>query len=148
MATAYSAVSIQVSCDSHLLRWVYLGIDDASMKSTNRGGGSRPSPLNSSKSFTRYDVPAPAGTSRNRASTVSTGATPGIHGPRRTSTQVEGSQPHKDVFERASSEDTPDVKLSEAGMQSLPEGFDNLPIELASLADRWGLLCVIRRYFC
>ena len=106
------------------------------MKSTTRGGGSRPSPLNSSKSFTRYDAPAPAGTSRNRASTVSSGAIPGIREPKRTSTQTENSRPHKDVFERASIEDAREGKLSEAGTETLPEGFDSLPIELASLADR------------
>ena len=106
------------------------------MKSTARGGGSRPSPLNSSKSFTRFDAPAPAGPSRNRASTVSTAAKPpAFPGPRRTSTQVEGSL-QKDVFERASSEDVPDGTLSDVGKDDLPEGFDSLPIELASLADR------------
>ena len=106
------------------------------MKPTARGGGSRPSPLNSSKSFTRFDAPAPTGPSRNRASTVSTGANPpAFPGPRRTSTQVEGSL-QKDVFERASSEDAPDVALSDVGKENLPDGFDNLPIELASLADR------------
>ncbi|KAK5936793.1 hypothetical protein PMZ80_010912 [Knufia obscura] len=92
--------------------------------STNK---SRPSPL-STKSFTRFEPPAsPATSHRSRASTVASPVYP------RKSVEEE----RQDVFNKKQEEeeDEPSPKLDKT--LSLPERFDELPIELASLTDRF-----------
>lgn len=93
--------------------------------STNK---SRPSPL-STKSFTRFEPPAsPATSHRSRASTVASPVYP------RKSVEEE----RQDVFNKKQEEeeDEPSPKLDKT--LSLPERFDELPIELASLTDRYA----------
>ncbi|ETN42983.1 uncharacterized protein HMPREF1541_02141 [Cyphellophora europaea CBS 101466] len=84
----------------------------------------RPSPL-SSKSFARYEPPSPG---RTRASTVASPVS--LKSPKK-------DQGREDVFEKQ--EETEDEALSPAigKTNSLPDKFDELPIELASLTDRF-----------
>ncbi|KAK5079897.1 hypothetical protein LTR70_005628 [Exophiala xenobiotica] len=88
---------------------------------------SRPSPL-STKSFTRYEPPAlPATSNRSRASTI---ASP-VH------LRKSIDEDRQDVFNKKQEddEDLSSPKLGEA--HTLPERFDELPMELASLTDRF-----------
>jgi hypothetical protein len=97
------------------------------MSRTISGGSARnrPSPL-SSKSFARYEPPTSPG--RHRASTVASPVS--SKSPRK-------DQSNDDVFEKPEEEDeeplTPEIGKS----TSLPDKFDELPIELASLTDRF-----------
>jgi len=89
---------------------------------------SRPSPL-SSKSFQRYE---PASTSpstgRSRAST--------IQGPESRMSQPNGVTGAEDVFDKTVDEEEEPLSPDLGRAQSLPDRFDELPIELASLTDR------------
>ncbi|EXJ58159.1 hypothetical protein A1O7_05584 [Cladophialophora yegresii CBS 114405] len=90
----------------------------------------RPSAL-STKSFTRYEpsLTSPTSTSRSRASTIQ--SVTDVKSPKK----VDGSP--EDVFDKSIAEDneppSPDLDRS----NSLPDRFDELPIELASLCDRF-----------
>jgi hypothetical protein len=92
----------------------------------------RPSPL-SSKSFARYEPPVSSSPSsqpnvRNRASTVQSPVT--VKPPRRDTLS-------EDVFEKKNEDDEEPVSPSIAKSTSLPDKFDELPIELQSLTDRF-----------
>ena len=108
----------------------------------------RPSALEPAKSFTRYE---PSKTSpalgRNRASTTLPGTPPSrletttAYPASPTSPERSTRMRAEDVFEkRASPEDAPMSPEVDhralARSQSLPERFDELPIELISLTDR------------
>ena len=86
----------------------------------------RPSPL-SAKSFTRYEPPvSPIASNRSRASTISSPTYP------RKSIEED----RQDVFnKKPEDEEIESPKLDRT--KSLPEQFDDLPIELASLTDRY-----------
>jgi hypothetical protein len=98
------------------------------MSRTMSGGSARnrPSPL-SSKSFARYEPPSSPG--RHRASTVAS--------PVSAKSSRKDQSNNDDVFEKPEEEDqeplTPEIGKS----TSLPDKFDELPIELASLTDRF-----------
>ncbi|KAK4936689.1 hypothetical protein LTR10_022476 [Elasticomyces elasticus] len=90
---------------------------------------SRPSAV-STKSFTRFEPePSTSPLGRSRASTIQ--AVPSSKSPRKPSFG------HEDVFEKPIDEEneapSPDLGRS----QTLPDRFDELPIELASLVDRF-----------
>jgi len=88
---------------------------------------SRPSPL-STKSFTRYEPPAsPATSHRSRSSTIPSPVYP------RKSIEEE----RQDVFNKKQEEEEDDSSPKLDRTHSLPERFDELPIELASLTDRY-----------
>lgn len=90
------------------------------------GNKNRPSPL-SSKSFVRYE-PTTAST-RNRASTVASPAS--VKSPQHKEQSTE------DVFEKPEEDEAEPISPSIAKSTSLPDKFDELPIELASLTDRF-----------
>jgi hypothetical protein len=104
----------------------------------------RPSAISSGKSFTRFEPSkASLGLSRNRASTVQGRVSPII--PEAVaiySTSPEGASRNRtdDVFEKTNNEDDEasgsEMDRSVSRTQSLPERFDELPIELKSLTDR------------
>lgn len=88
----------------------------------------RPSPL-STKSFTRYEPPAsPASSTRSRASTI---ASPELS---RKSLEEE----RQDVFNRKREEEEESTSANIDKAESLPDHFDELPVELASLTDRYA----------
>lgn len=89
----------------------------------------RPSAL-SAKSFTRYEPPAtPASPSRSRASTI---ASPPL-------ARKSVDEDRQDVFNKKEEDDTSDISPRLDRTNSLPERFDELPIELASFTDRYEL---------
>jgi hypothetical protein len=85
----------------------------------------RPSPL-SSKSFARYEPPTSPG--RNRASTVASPVS--VKSPLK-------QQERDDVFEKKEEEEDEPLSPNISKSNSLPDKFDELPIELASLTDRF-----------
>ncbi|KIW91740.1 uncharacterized protein Z519_07708 [Cladophialophora bantiana CBS 173.52] len=88
----------------------------------------RPSAL-STKSFTRYEPPASSSsTGRNRASTIQ--SITSLKSPKKQDAS-------EDIFEKPINEEDepPSPDLDRAN--SLPDRFDELPIELASLTDRF-----------
>ncbi|KAJ9606892.1 hypothetical protein H2200_008902 [Cladophialophora chaetospira] len=89
----------------------------------------RPSAL-STKSFTRYEPSAPSPTSgRSRASTIQ--STTDMKSPKKVDVSPE------DIFDKPITEEheppSPDLERT----SSLPDRFDELPIELASVCDRF-----------
>lgn len=96
----------------------------------NSSAGSLPQrPLAfSTKSFTRFEPPSSAVPSahRHRASTLSTPVLP------RKSPEEE----RKDIFNKVEIQDDEPVSADLSRTSSLPDKFDELPIELASLTDR------------
>ena len=89
-------------------------------------GKNRPSPL-SSKSFVRYEPATSPG--RHRASTVA--STVSTKSPKK---QVSGLE---DVFVKPEDDADEPISPDISKSNSLPDKFDELPIELASLTDRF-----------
>ncbi|KAL8243640.1 hypothetical protein R6Q59_009898 [Mikania micrantha] len=83
----------------------------------------------SNKSFTRYEPSSPTSptTARSRASTLNTPVVP------RKSQEDE----RKDVFNKSETAEDETFSHDLSRTNSLPEQFDELPIELASLTDRF-----------
>lgn len=100
----------------------------------------RPTAPHATKSFTRYEPSLNSpGTGRSRASTVQSSKSG-------YSTQISdepvspGKRPSKeynDVFVKATEEEGDQLSPSLSRSQSLPERFDELPVEVASLIDRY-----------
>ena len=105
---------------------------------------SRPSAVQTAKSFTRFEpAKTSPGLGRNRASTIQSGASPSrtellISSP--TSPDRPPDARPEDIFEKPNIEEdaalSPVLEVALPRSQSLPERFDELPIELMSLTDR------------
>ena len=102
-----------------------------------------PTRLNSSKSFTRYESPHRTSTpTRSRASTLANevlSPTLSQSPDDNIGQEIDG---HEKVFEVGDSGDGgPEVVdatvPSTTSLETIPEGFDKLPIELISLTDRY-----------
>jgi hypothetical protein len=102
--------------------------------------GSKPKPIQT-KSFSRLESSGPTSPFvRNRATTIQNVVVPKIVTPLPMSPQDPSTQ-GKDIFEKRPSLDETDGENSDlehslSRSQSLPERFDELPIELISLTDR------------
>ena len=89
----------------------------------------RPSAL-STQSFTRYEPPAPLSPSgRSRASTIQ--SVPPPKSPKKVDASSE------DIFEKSMNEENEPLSPVLDKTNSLPDRFDEMPIELASLTDRF-----------
>jgi hypothetical protein len=101
----------------------------------------RPYPLLLSKSFSRAEQGSPGHSTRNqRANTVQSAVIPestksSIADKRKSRNDLEKAQTPTDIFEKS-----PD---GEEVTGKLPIDFDQLPIELVSLTDRWVVLMII-----
>ncbi len=103
---------------------------------SNRKSENRPRPLHISKSFTRAEPTSQdLSTRAQRASTIQNGVIPEVVMAKSSTASAE-EKPRKqpDVFERISEDGG-----SSGGVGKLPDDFDELPIELASLCDRYEL---------
>ncbi|KPI41105.1 Vacuolar protein sorting-associated protein 9b [Cyphellophora attinorum] len=89
-------------------------------------GKNRPSPL-SSKSFARYEPSTTS--SRDRASTIAS--------PVSVKSPLHNGPSKEDVFEKPEEDEDEPISPSITKSTSLPDKFDELPIELASLTDRF-----------
>ncbi|KAI9846756.1 MAG: hypothetical protein M1837_003605 [Sclerophora amabilis] len=103
----------------------------------------RPRALQSSKSFSRLEPAASSPLSRSRAAALEDSTTPEYSSPDRLQTSPDGlhSGGSVDVFDRKDGDDDEGKENVTAewmsGLKDLPEGFDELPIELISLTDRF-----------
>ena len=105
---------------------------------------SRPSALSSNKSFTRYEPSPPSPTSRrSRASTnQSFKRVDSLQNESPLSPSQSLGHGSVDVFEKTEEDDSEQASPSISRSQTLPENFDELPIEVASLVDRYELPCI------
>ena len=91
-----------------------------------------------SKSFSRIE-PTRSSPLRSRANTLSHGVVPAQDNPLSPEAMgdVNSKLQHEDVFEKNSPNGTSTVNSDQPlSPQEIPEGFDDLPIELVSLIDR------------
>ena len=97
-----------------------------------------------SKSFTRLDSPHASPVSRSRASTLQNGTSPGSSNTETIALPLEGNAKgglqENDIFEKdnlvsGAQGSVQDVNELDSP-QGIPDGFDELPIELISLIDR------------
>ena len=97
-----------------------------------------------SKSFTRLDSPHASPISRSRASTLQNGTSPGSLNIETIALSLEGNAKgglqENDIFEKdnlvsGAQGSVQDVNELDSP-QGIPDGFDELPIELISLIDR------------
>jgi hypothetical protein len=102
----------------------------------------RPSKPHSSQSFSRYEAPRVGTPTRSRASTLQNELSPSFSNLEKTKSAellAGSSKREDDIFEKRSAEDGKDVSKDSGSSpvaDGLPAGFDELPIELISLADR------------
>ena len=109
----------------------------------DRGSGPRPQALQISKSFSRLEPSRSSPLNRSRATTLQNGSIPEATSSDAEGQSYNGSNPQQkaDLFEQATSNsgkhgsarDTDPLSPQD---QEVPEGFDDLPIELVSLIDR------------
>ena len=97
-----------------------------------------------SKLFTRLDSPHASPISRSRASTLQNGTSPGSLSTETIALPLEGNSrgglQENDIFEKdnlvsGAQGSVQDVNELDSP-QGIPDGFDELPIELISLIDR------------
>ena len=105
--------------------------------------GARPSPhAHSSKSFSRYEPSMPVTATRSRESTLQNEVLSSVRNPEQMGSDImpNGELTREgDVFEKRSSEDGKGGSKPASSsplVVGLPDGFDELPIELVSLTDR------------
>ena len=106
-----------------------------------RNADARPKPIHTSRSFTRMDNGPGSGSPRKRASTLQEQGIPAVPQPRAiaTSPELVGKKHVADVFENRDDDEeqvqsgtgTPGPELQ------LPSTFDELPIEIRSLTERF-----------
>ncbi|KAK5056079.1 hypothetical protein LTR84_012630 [Exophiala bonariae] len=89
----------------------------------------RPTAL-STKSFTRYE-PSPPSSSTSRARASTTSSVSSLKSPKKDPAHLQ------DVFQKPINEDSEPPSPDIARAHTLPDQFDELPIELASLTDRF-----------
>lgn len=129
----------------HRLSFVFKEVLRLSIKMStsfpsSHSGLSRPATLHGSKSFSRMEHPSPL--TRPRASTLQNGRLPeSVSLGQTPSFRDERSTPQKgDIFEKDPTTALHGVDGAAAAIQELkqlPAGFDDLPIELVSLTDRF-----------
>ena len=107
--------------------------------STTKNAG-RPKPIHTARSFSRMEAPTKAPSPRKRASTLQEAGIPAVPAARHLSGSQETDGKRKDVFEYHEEEEeehaqsgsnTPGPELN------LPSTFDELPIEIKSLTERF-----------
>ena len=102
-------------------------------------GSSRPQTPHMSNSFSRLISSPPSHHARSRATTFQTSSIAGKLGPDMTTSlsNEDSKEKQEDIFEKSSLVSGAEGTLSEIeSPQDVPEGFDELPIELISLIDR------------
>ena len=110
----------------------------------DHGSGPRPQTLQISKSFSRLEPSRSSPLARSRASTLQNGTISESLSPDTEGHLRSGNSPQQktDVFEKANSSSGRDGAARDSEPlspqdQEVPEGFDDLPIELISLIDRY-----------
>lgn len=109
----------------------------------DHGSGPRPQTLQISKSFSRLEPSRSSPLARSKANTLQNGSILETTSSDAESQSHDGSNPQQkaDLFEKATSKSGKDGSARDTDPlspqdQEVPEGFDELPIELVSLIDR------------
>lgn len=101
----------------------------------------RPKALHASKSFSRLEPASQSPLSRSRASTIQGPSIPEILYPQNASLSLESDEKEQkgDIFTTEDDEESVDGALDEADAPSikLPDTFEELPIEIRSLTERF-----------
>lgn len=103
----------------------------------------RPQTLHVSKSFSRLDSPRSNAFSRSRASTLQNEvgaentAPEAMHISQDENSQRQAGDTYKKKSSRSGLQSSMMDKADPVSPQGVPEGFDELPIELISLTDRY-----------
>ncbi|ORY14787.1 hypothetical protein BCR34DRAFT_212343 [Clohesyomyces aquaticus] len=93
----------------------------------------RPKNLHTSKSFTRLEATSQSPLSRSRSSTLQGPPVPDILDPLKVTLSPESEDPKDgDIFVSQEDEDTPD-----STERTVPDAFEELPIEIRSLTERF-----------
>ncbi|KAL8760046.1 MAG: hypothetical protein Q9184_003441 [Pyrenodesmia sp. 2 TL-2023] len=103
---------------------------------------SRPATLHGTKSFSRMEAPHPSPLARSRASTLQNGTRPEAASAeiQRTPKVEESNVQKDDIFDNDSAialDGSSESPATNETLQDVPAGFDDLPIELVSLTDRF-----------
>jgi hypothetical protein len=106
----------------------------ASAAATMQTASPRPTPLHISKSFSRLDSPSPDRV-RSATSSIHNGASPEIPFPP-TSLTASPVMEDQSIFSRENDEDSR-TPISTGGPLEAPQTFDELPIEIKSLTERY-----------
>lgn len=112
-------------------------------------GPGHPQPLSTSHSFSRLESTPPTPLGQSVASTLRNETTPGSIGPAMDAFQRAGNSNTKssDIFDKGSGRSSTAASTGATGSVSpkmIPEEFDELPIELISLTDRYEPLHCLR----
>ena len=112
-------------------------------------GPGQTQPLSTSHSFSRLESTPPTPLGQSVASTLRNETTPGSIGPVMDAFQRAGNSYTKssDLFDMGSGSSSTAASTGVTGSVSpkmIPEEFDELPIELISLTDRYEPLCCLR----
>lgn len=100
----------------------------------------RPQPIHISHSFPRMDTPPLSPSRKTRAHTLQEQGIPAIPAARpiETSQELEGKKPIADVFENQDEEENAQSGKGTPGPElQLPSTFDDLPIEIRSMTERF-----------
>ncbi|KAL8729929.1 MAG: hypothetical protein Q9166_004374 [cf. Caloplaca sp. 2 TL-2023] len=105
-------------------------------------GLSRPKTFHGSKSFTRMETSQTSPLARSRATTLQNGSKPQATGSENIAslTDEASTLQHGDIFEKdpaSAADGSSRTAVTKEDTQELPNGFDDLPIELLSLTDRF-----------
>ena len=107
---------------------------------TGHNGSSRPQTPHVSSSFSRLISSPASHHARSRASTLQTSSIAGKLGPEMTTSlsNENSKEKQEDIFEKSSLVSGAEGTFRDVmeSPQDVPEGFDELPIELISLIDR------------
>lgn len=113
----------------------------------------RPEGLRSAKSFTRMESPSPGLFPRSRSKTVQDlpTHTTTVTNSKSLSSSQGGTENETDIFERpedlGTENDSGELEPALLRPENLPERFDELPIELMSLTDRYISRDVLGKLF-
>lgn len=114
-------------------------------------GAGHHQPLHTPHSFSRLETTPSSPLSESRASNLENETTPGKIGPEKKALQQGGnSKMHSgDIFDKSSDSSSAAATTSvtsSVSPQVIPEGFDELPIELISLTDRYEHLYYLHQH--
>lgn len=97
----------------------------------------RPQAPQTSRSFSRYEPSLPSISTSLDSGARSITKTDAQSSPiRASSPEIIGEKSHSDIFE-SHDDETPSKGVEEEAMGSFPDGFDELPIEIQSLMERY-----------
>lgn len=104
----------------------------------------KPAPLQTSKSFTRFEAPLSSPPARSRAKTLhEVSPSAALHSPALSAPTDSAPKQDHDIFETPSQAGT-EGEEEDVSVESFAEGYEDLPIEIQSLMERFVIFIRIR----